>query len=70
MVKCISTQLQANNQNTSYIEQRAHREEGYRLPSALQKPVHTVRVRGVEGLLQVSLLSHQLYQLLPSTHCL
>lgn len=43
-------------------------EERHRLPRALQEPVHAVRVGRVERLLQVSLLGHQLHQLLPAAH--
>lgn len=45
-----------------------HREQGQGLACALQQAVNSVWVCWVEGLLQESLLYHQLHQLLSPIH--
>lgn len=45
-----------------------HREQGQGLACALQQAVNSVWVSWVEGLLQESLLHHQLHQLLSPIH--
>lgn len=47
-----------------------HGEQGQGLARALQQAVNGVWVSWVEGLLQESLLHHQLHELLPPVHCL